>query len=430
MDGFLLWLVVGTTLTSASIYFGAATFAFRDLSRVKLSKILEQRGWADRLDSMVDRTTELMMVSATLRLLANIGLILVTTALFEGHIHNVMVHYATVLGVAGGLILVFGLAIPNAWAKYAGEELIVYTYPVLALSGVLLKPVTYVLRATDEVIRRLAGAPRPDDADEAEAHEQEILDIVSEGEKHGAVDETEKEMIESVIELRDTHAAQIMTPRTEVLGMDVRSSVDDIRELIVREGHSRIPIYEETIDKVVGVLYAKDLLKIADQGRPDLRSLMRDVPFVPESKPLRDLLKEFQETKIHLAIVIDEYGGTAGLVTMEDILEELVGEIVDEYEPPEPEPLTLVDESTVEIEAKLRIDELNDELEIELPEGKDYDTVGGFVLAELGRIPSPEEELTIGNVNIHILEADARKIRRIRVTVDRSQPAEKNDDAD
>ncbi len=426
MDHPFFWLAVG--LTIASSYFGAATFALRDLSRVRLAKVLERRGREDRLDWLVDRSGELMMASATLRLLANIGLILVTTAWFEGTIDHVFVHYATVLAIAGGVILVFGLAIPNACAKYAGEELVVTTYYFLALCRLALKPVIAGLGLTDEIVRRLAGAPKPDESDEAEQIEQEILDVVSEGEKHGAVDETEKEMIESVIELRDTHVAQIMTPRIEVVGLEVTARVGEARDLIIKEGHSRIPLYEETIDKVVGVLYAKDMLKIERDGDADLRDLMRTVPFVPESKSLRDLLAEFQDTKIHLAIVIDEYGGTAGVVTIEDILEELVGEIVDEYEPPEPEPVTRIDKTTIEVDAKLRIDELNDELDIELPEGKDYDTVGGFVLAELGKVPNEGEELLRGNVQIRVLDADDRRINRLRVFVDRTKTADENDD--
>ena len=420
----ILWLAVG--LTIASLYFGASTFALRDLSRVRLAEVLERRGRDDWLDWLVDRTPELMMAAAALRLFANVGLIVVTTVLFRDRIESDLGYYVTVIAVAGGVMLVFGLAIPNAWAKYAGEELIVNTYYVLSLCRLVLRPIIAGLRLTDEIVRRLAGAPKPDESDEVDQIEQEILDVVSEGEKHGAVDETEKEMIESVIELRDTHAGQIMTPRTDVVGLNVTASVAEARRLILKEGHSRIPLYEEKIDNVVGVLYAKDLLKIEGDDGTDLRDLMRTVPFVPESKSLRDLLREFQETKIHLAIVIDEYGGTAGLVTFEDILEELVGEIVDEYEPPEPDSLTRIDTSTVEVDAKLRIDELNDEMDIELPEGKDYDTVGGFVLAELGKIPDTGEALSRDNVHIEILDADDRKITRLRVSVDRTQPTERN----
>lgn len=418
-----LWMAI--LLTGLSAYFGAATFALRSLSRVRLAKVLERRGREDWLDWIIERAVDFMMAAATIRLLANIGLILLTMSFFEGRITDPVWHPVVVLLVAGSVILGFGLAIAGAWAKYAGEELIVSTWYVLQFSRLVLKPVVALLKLTDEIVRRLVGAPKLNLTDEAEQIGREILDAVSEGEKHGAVDETEKEMIESVIELRETHVGQIMTPRTEVIALEVASSVQDARELIIREGHSRIPLFEGTIDQVVGVLYAKDLLKINGDNTSELRDLMRTVPFVPESKPLRDLLREFQETKIHLAIVIDEYGGTAGVVTFEDLLEELVGEIVDEYEPPEPEPLVVIDDDTVEADAKLRIDEINDELDIELPEGKDYDTVGGFVLSELGKIPNVGEELSCENVQIEIVDADDRRINRVRVSVDRGQPSER-----
>ncbi len=422
MADYLVWLAVGLTL--ASSYFGAASFATRKLSRVRLARVLERRGREEQLESFVLVAQDLMVATAVTRLLANIGLILVTMVLFEGRFDDPLVFHLVVLGVAGFVIVLFGLAIPNAWAKYAGEELIVSTYFVLAICRFLLKPILGLVHLTDEIVRRLAGAPRPDTSDEAEQAEQEILDIVSEGEKSGAVDETEREMIERVIELRDTHVAQIMTPRTEVVALDVTASVADARNLINQEGHSRIPLYEENVDNIVGVLYAKDLLKIDLEGDTNLADIMRKVPFVPESKPLRDLLREFQETKIHLGVVIDEYGGTAGVVTFEDVLEELVGEIIDEYEPPEPEPFTLIDEDTAEVDAKLRIDELNDELQIELPEGKDYDTVGGFVLSEMGKIPEVGEEIACNNVLIRVLDADDRKINQLRIRVDRVQEAE------
>lgn len=425
MNDPVLWLAIA--LTVASLYFGAATFALRDASRVRLEEALERRGRRDRLDRLVDRAPEMMMGAAILRMLANLGLILVTIELFRDRIQNFYAHYGVVFGIAGGVILVFGLAIPNAWAKYAGEELIVGTYPFLAACRVVLKPAIVILHLTDEIVRRLVGAPRRDESDEAEQIEQEILDVVSEGERHGAVDETEKEMIESVIELRDTQVGQIMTPRIEIVALEAGAGVEQAKQLILREGHSRIPLYEQNIDRIVGVLYAKDLLRVEGEGVADLRTLMRKVPFVPESKSLRDLLREFQESKVHLAVVIDEYGGTAGLVTIEDILEELVGEISDEYEPPEPESLRRIDATTVETDARIRIDEINDELGIELPESRDYDTVAGFVLLEMGRIPRSGEELIRGNVRIRILDADDRKINRIRVTVDKPPSPETAD---
>jgi CBS domain containing-hemolysin-like protein len=171
MNDSFVWLAI--LLTLASLYFGAATLALRDLSRIRLEDVLERRGRQDRLEGLIHRSPELMMGASILRLIANVGLILVTIALFSDRIHNVYARYATVLAVAGGVVLVFGVGIPNAWAKYAGEELVAASYLFLTVCRIALKPAIMVLRLTDEIVRRLVGAPRQDELDEAEQIEQE-----------------------------------------------------------------------------------------------------------------------------------------------------------------------------------------------------------------------------------------------------------------
>ena len=268
---------------------------------------------------------------------------------------------------------------------------------------------------------QLAGVPPTNSANEIEEMEQEVLDAVSEGEKRGAFDEQEKEMIESVMEFSDTQVGQVMTPRTQIIATRKDASLEQVRELINREGHSRVPVYDGTIDSIQGVLYAKDLLKIDDRTNFDLSANMREVPFIPETMSLRELLRQFQENKVHMAIILDEYGGTAGLVTFEDLLEELVGEITDEYEPPEPEPIVRLDDGQIEIDARLRINELNDELNLELPEDDDYDTIGGFIFSTLGRIPRTGEQFDHGNLHIEIVDAEERRINRVRIRVRRQE---------
>jgi CBS domain containing-hemolysin-like protein len=256
----------------------------------------------------------------------------------------------------------------------------------------------------------------------ADELEQQILEMVSEGELHGAVDEEEKEMIESVIELTDTRVEEIMTPRTDVVAIPRDASLDEVLGTVRAKGHSRIPVYDDTIDTILGVLYAKDLL-LRDERVPfDLSAIMRKVLFIPESKLVRELLREFQEQKLHIAVVLDEYGGTAGLVTIEDILEELVGEIRDEYDPTAPAELKLIDEGTAEVDARMRIDDLNDQLDIELPEDEDYETIGGFVFSRMGKIPKVGERYEHDNVAIQVIAAEARRIIRLRLSVAPQSP--------
>jgi CBS domain containing-hemolysin-like protein len=245
--------------------------------------------------------------------------------------------------------------------------------------------------------------------------EREILDVVSQAEVSGAVDESEKAMIKSVMVLDETSVGEIMTPRTTMIGVDVDTPFPQVRALVVDVGHSRIPVYEGTMDHVVGVLYTKDLLGVADPGTFSLRQFMRKATFVPETKDLASLLREFQANRVHIAIVLDEYGGTAGLVTIEDILEELVGEIADEHDEPLLSPIRRVDAGLFEVDARVRLEDLNDELEIRLPEDESYDTLGGYVFSKLGRVPLAGETFVEDNVKIEVAAADDRRVIRVRL---------------
>jgi putative hemolysin len=263
-------------------------------------------------------------------------------------------------------------------------------------------------------VRRLAGVPQTEAAGaEAEHIEREILSAVSEGEASGAVHEADADMIASVIEFRDKDVAAIMTPRTEIVALPATATLIEAKETIIREGHSRIPIYGRNIDDILGVLYAKDLLSCDEHEPFDPMDSMRKVPFVPETKRIPDLLAELREKKVHLAIVVDEYGGTAGLVTIEDIIEEIIGEISDEYEAAGPSPIRRIDERTLEVDARVRIDELNEELNVDLPEDKDYDTVGGFLFSEMGKVPAAGEELRRGKVRENQPPAGRSDPRRV-----------------
>lgn len=415
MTGTEFWL--GLILIIVVVFATTANVAIRTFSRVRLSELLERRRKADLLTRLLGARHELIVTTSFVRMAAILGLTLVIAHAYGVRpTWEMSVSYAAIFLTALVIVMVVGVAIPNAWARYAGESFLVVTLPVLFGLRYLLMPMTTFQRLTDGLIRRLAGVPKTDEHEaEAEEIEKEILEAVSEGELTGAVHEEDADMIESVMKFRDTDVAEIMTPRTEITALPDTATLAETKELIASEGHSRIPVYGENIDDVKGVLYAKDLLPLENAGPFKAAEMMRKVPFVPETKRVADLLEQLRAEKVHLAIVLDEYGGTAGLVTIEDILEEIVGEIADEYEAPEPEPIRRIDENTVEIDARLHIDELNEELKIELPEDEDYDTVGGFVFSELGKIPAAGEELHYQNLRIQILDAGERKINRLRV---------------
>jgi CBS domain containing-hemolysin-like protein len=413
-------IILGLLAIGATLFFTTAVLSLRGFSHGRLEALLEKRGQQERLEKLIDEWVTLTLSCATLRVLSMMGIVLVTLHVAIPAAGPVLeIHYLESFVLSAVLILMFGVGIPSAWATHAGERFLTGTLPVLHVWGFVMRPVTAVLKMIDTIVRRLAGIPLIDEKIKAEQLGQEILSRISAGEKQGLVDEQEANMIESVMQLRNKEVHEIMTPRTEVIGIPATAMIDEVREVLRKEGHSRYPVYDESIDKTTGVLYVKDLLTADHAEEAQAGDLVRKVPLVPESKPLRELLRDFQENKVHMAIVLDEYGGMAGLVTIEDILEELVGEIVDEYEPTEPIPIQQIDSCTAEIDARVHIDELNEAMDIELPEDEDYDTIGGFVFTRLGKIPAEGEEVIHENVRILVLDAEERKVNRVRIEVER-----------
>ncbi len=419
-----LWAALA--LTALITLSTTAHVAIRHCSRVRLSERLDRVGRGARLQQFIDHRATLIFCSSVVRIAAILALaLLITHMLAPAGGRETLAQYLGAFSISVVVVLVFGVAIPNAWAQYGDDAFLVATLPVLLGLRYVFTPLLAFERLADGLVRRLAGVPKSDaKQDEADQIEKEILGAVSEGELAGAVHEQDAEMIESVMAFRDKDVADIMTPRTEIAALPATATLIEAKEFITRVGHSRIPVYAESLDDVRGVLYAKDLLMLEDRDFFDPTEVMRKVPFVPETKKVSDLLAEMREKQVHLAIVVDEYGGTAGLVSIEDIVEEIIGDIADEYEPPEPEPMRRIDPHTLEIDARVHIDELNEELDVELPEGPDYDTVGGFLFSEMGKIPIAGEELRYQNVRFHVLDAEERKINRLRVEVLPEEPGE------
>lgn len=421
MSNHAIAILVAIILTLLLMFTATLSLALRLSSRVRMRESLERRGKGHLMDRLVELRLELAHSVAAVRTACTLALALVMLRFFRtSSIEQTYWQYGLAFISAFALVIIFGVAIPSAWSKYAGESMLAVLLPLLLALRHIFFPIVSALRVIDGLVRRLAGVPADSFEEESARHERELLDAVSEGEKLGAVDEEEKEMIESVIDLSDASVASIMTPRTEISAVEKSATFAEIKELIKTIGHSRIPVYEETIDSVLGIIYAKDLLQIHPDAKWVLEDVMRPAPFIPETKNVRELLHEFQTQKVHMAIVLDEYGGTAGLVTIEDILEELVGEIVDEYDQEEPEPVTRIDDDTLEIDARVRIDEINEELDIELPESESYDTIGGFVFSTMGRIPETGDSCQHENVDIRIIHAEPRRIKRLRLHVNRN----------
>ena len=415
MTNWIVW--VGIAALAVLTLFSTLNLSLHLPVRGRLAEQFSRGGRNNVHDSLLDARLDYILATGVVRSAAVFTVLLSTLAYVEAYTTRSTPALAAGCATALFLVFVFGTAIPSAWARYTGGWLLVRLLLLLKLVRVVCFPLILVLRAFDPFVRRLAGAPPPDAQTEADELEQEILHAVSEGERHGAVDQEEKEMIESVIELAETRVDSVMTPRTDIVALSKDAAEDVVLETIRSEGHSRIPVYNESIDSILGILYAKDLLQRERDAPFDLTLMIRKAYFVPESKLVRDLLREFQTQKVHIAIVLDEYGGTAGLVTIEDILEELVGEITDEYEEDAPEELRRIDERTVEVDARVGISDLNDQLGISLPEDEDYETIGGFVFSTMGRIPEIGETCVVDNVTIRIMAAEPQRVLRLQLTV-------------
>jgi len=376
----------------------------------------------DLTERLSENEEELILTCSLYRLIFNMCILLALVYVFTGRGDperpgGSAVDYLLAALVAFGIFSVFSLAIPHAWAKYAGEKILSRTYRIVILFAFIASPILYIFKLYDGVVRRLAGIAETTPEEQHEEKQEEFLTGLEQHKTEGVLDEEEQEMIENVLELSSSTADEIMTPRTDIVAAEVNSDLQQVLKTITSGGHTRIPVYEEKIDNIVGLIYAKDLLAEIGKDPVDfkLREKMRKVYFVPETKPLRALLHEFQNQKLHIAIVLDEYGGTAGIVTLEDILEELVGEITDEYEETPAEPIKKIDQNTIEADARTYIDDLNDECDLNLPEDEDYETIGGFVFSRLGYIPKTDESFDYENLKFTIASAEARKIKRIKI---------------
>lgn len=333
--------------------------------------------------------------------------------------------------IATPILWLFGYVLPLSIATHAGERTVLVFSRTIRGVHLALVPVRRVIHVMDEAIRRLAGAETAEDEESIGA---EIISVAEMGEAEGRLDESEREMIEGVVSFRTTTVERIMTPRTDIEAIEITDDLASVVEKVQEIGHSRIPVYRESVDEIVGILYVKDLLAwLGEQKKPgetfSLEKVLRRAFFVPEQKAVRELLAELVTNKVHLAMVADEYGGTSGLVTIEDIIEEVFGDIFDEYDEEEdadPELSLDIEGRVAHAEASMRVDEANDGLEalgVEIPESDEYDTLGGFVVTRLGRIPEAGESLEVGRALVRVTESSPTRVVRVSIEARDEAPA-------
>ncbi len=412
------WIVpeligLGALLLCSAILSGAEA-AYFSLGRKRLKELAEQHGKTPGpLAPLLAQPHELLVTLLVGITLVNIGASALAAAIAEQLFGSKGL--AIAIGAMIFLLTVLGEVLPMTLAVEHPLRFSAWVNRPVAWLSVIMRPITVGLGALTVVTIRIVGSERRQG--QPEISEEELRTLVDVGAREGVVDRSEREMIHKVFELEDTLVREVMVPRPDMFCLDVTTEPAQVLPLLREQLHSRVPVYEETIDQIVGVLYTKDLLPYLGGLPPDfaLRQHLHPPYFVPGSKRADALLREFQAKKLHLAIVVDEYGGTAGLVTLEDLLEELVGEIRDEYDEDE-RLIQRVPPHSFRVSGRLPIDELNATTGLQIPDDS-FDTVGGWVLDLFGRVPHKGEKKQIDGVRVAVEKVERTRVLEVLVTL-------------
>ena len=438
-------IVVGLTLLAG--IFVAAEIALVSLRRSRIEQLVdERRRGAARVRRLIeDPGRFLAVIQIAITFIGFLSSAVAAVSLTRG-LADLMAGVEWLKGSADAIALVVVTILLSLFSIVIGElvpKALALAYPdrtslLLAgpvdLLGRILAPVVAVLTGLTRILVRPFGA---DVTKDAQITAEELKLIVERGGEEGILEAEEEQMIHAVIELGERRVHEVMVPRTDIVGLEADVDLETAVDRIIEEGHSRLPVWEGSVDQILGILYAKDLLpflKAASGERPTVRALLRPPVFVPESMSIDDLLHALQRRKVHIAIVLDEYGGTAGMVTIEDLLEEIVGEIQDEYDEEE-EMVVRLDDDRVRFDGRASVDEIGDawddlDLEALLEDRDEYDTIGGLVFHRIGGVPRPGDVVRIDGLAITVESTDGRRVGKVLVTRERPEDGEPADDAD
>ncbi len=406
----------------SAIFSGSET-AFFSLSRLDIGEMEKN----DRVRSLLDHPDRLLITILLGNTLVNVAVAslgaVVALSFARAHGYSEPVSIALEVGVVTFVIIVVSEIAPKMYAIERNIDFARRSSPVLKAVGNVLSPVVSMLHA---MASRLGGGETG--ADRPFVTAEELRTIVAISEHDGTLDEEERDMIDSVMEFGDTIVRELMVPRVDVEGLEETTTVSEAIALVREVGHSRLPVYRDDLDHVVGVLYAKDLLRIdpGSGGRQPVSGLVREAYFTPETKNAGELLRELQRRRTHIAIVIDEYGGSAGVITLEDLIEEIVGEIRDEHDE-EKQLLQVLDMNTLIADGSIRLEDLEDELGVVGLSGDTIETLAGYLLEAFGRIPSKGEKLERDGLEFTIDDVEEQRITSVRI-VKQQQPADDDEE--
>ena len=428
----LVQLVVIVVLTLLEGFFVAAEIALVSIRHSRVDQLVDEGNRAARrVRGLLDNPGRFLAVSqlgltllgffasafAAVSLADGLAGILVRVDALRDGAHAISLVIVTI--VIALFTIVFAELVPKTLALAHTERFALSLAQPIDVIGHVLGPVISLLTG---LTRAVAGGLGARVSADAQISAEELKLIVERGGEQGVLEAEEEQMINAVIELGERRVHEVMVPRIDIVGLEVGGTFEEAVERIIAEGHSRLPVWEQSIDQIVGILYAKDLLRFlkeASADPPPIRALLRTPLFVPESITIDDLLRQLQRRKVHLAVVLDEYGGTAGLVTIEDLLEEIVGEIQDEYDVEEPMVVRL-DHDRARIDGRASVDELGelwDDLDVDalLEDREEYDTLGGLLFHRIGRVPKPGDQVRVGALTLTVETTDGRRAGKVLV---------------
>lgn len=421
--GTLLTLAILAIIIASAA--ATAVQALQEFWRHKLEEYCRRRGKLNWYTMIIELRQELALGATTLQMIS-IAMGLTCGLLYFFAVRDF--ESVTTFGMLGlvGLWSLILLA-ANCWIPWgvrmiAAPSFLYRTWRLWWAVSLLLAPLTAGVEVATTLFQRAMGKQKPTPTDE-DTFEGEIRSMVSEGEHDGLLEHDAREMIEGVFDLDDTVVGKVMTPRSKVDFIKAKATWEELSTIVVDTGRTRLPVVSGQFnrsDDVIGILFVKDLMSeyaAAPELRRKLPDMVRNAMIVPATKPLDDMLQQFLDERSHMAVVVDEYGSVAGVITIEDILEEIVGEIIDEKDKDEPAIIVRVSEQVMDVDGTVRIDQLNDEFGFGLPEDQDFDTISGLIMSSLKSVPKRGQTLNIGNLQLDIRQASRRMIERVRVTI-------------
>jgi len=405
-------LIIAIALILAGLAASAET-SLTSISRVRLRTLVEQKVPQAIVIERLHRDPNGYL--STILIVNTVAIIVASSAatLLALHLYQERAAEWLVSLILSLVVLVACEITPKTLALQRAERVALRMARLVSWATWLMRPIVFVLTSLTRLILRMLGG-------KAQVRgpfvtEEELKMLVSVGEEEGVLEEEEREMIHGIFEMGDMRVREVMVPRTDLVAIEVNEPVEKAVDLVTKHGHTRIPVYDGDLDHIVGVLYAKDLLRAVIRGeQKSLRDIARKPYFTPESNLVQDVLRDLRKNRVHMAIVVDEYGGTAGAVTIEDILEEIVGPIQDEYDIGEEDEIQFITPNEVVLDGRVSVDDVNELLKLNIA-ADDYDTIGGYVLNQLGAMPKVGATLKLGNGELRVEAVQGTRIKKVRI---------------